>query len=214
MIKGVLFDMDGVLVDSEKYICRAAIRMFKEKGYKVEPEDFLPFVGAGEDRYIGGVAEKYGISLDLERDKARTYEIYGQMAEGELKPLPGAAEFIAHIKEKNLKCAVATSADKVKMEINLKAIGIPSEEFDALINGLDVEKKKPDPEIYLKAASEIGLSPSNCLVVEDAVNGVKAAKAAGAKCLALTTSFTEHELSLAHWIAKDLSKVPEEVLLW
>lgn len=214
MIQGVLFDMDGVLVDSEEYICRAAVQMFKEKGFKVEPEDFIPFVGAGEDRYIGGVAERYGISLDLEKDKARTYEIYGEMVEGKLGPLPGAVEFIGHVKKKNLKCAVATSADRVKMEINLKAIQIPPEEFDALINGLDVEKKKPDPEIYLRAAAEIGVDPGNCLVVEDAVNGVRAAKAAGARCLALTTSFSEDELSSADWIAEDLSKVPEESLLW
>jgi len=72
----VIFDMDGVLVDSEPLINAAAIAMFRENGLVVQPEDFLPFVGAGEDRYIGGVAETYRFTLDLPAAKQRTYEIY------------------------------------------------------------------------------------------------------------------------------------------
>jgi beta-phosphoglucomutase-like phosphatase (HAD superfamily) len=71
MIKGVLFDMDGVLVDSEHFICKAAIMMFRELGITVSPEDFQPFVGMGENRYIGGVAERHGINVDIEQVKAR-----------------------------------------------------------------------------------------------------------------------------------------------
>jgi cytidine deaminase len=82
MIRGVLFDMDGVLVDSEEFICRAAIEMFMESGIETTPEDFKPFTGTGENRYIGGVAEKYGISVDIEKVKARTYEIYGSIVRG------------------------------------------------------------------------------------------------------------------------------------
>ena len=90
MIKGVLFDMDGVLVDSEPFICKAAIMMFSELGWKCIPEDFQPFIGMGENRYIGGVAEKYGISvLILMKVKARTYEIYEEIVRGKLEPLPG-----------------------------------------------------------------------------------------------------------------------------
>jgi beta-phosphoglucomutase-like phosphatase (HAD superfamily) len=69
MIRGVLFDMDGVLVDSEEFMCEAAVRMFAEKGLTVTKEDFDPFVGMGENRYLGGVAEKYGAEFDLEKDK-------------------------------------------------------------------------------------------------------------------------------------------------
>ena len=206
--------MDGVLVDSEEYINQAAIAMFKEKGLKVEPEDFLPFVGAGEDRYLGGVAEKYNFPFDLEKDKARTYQIYEEIVKNKLHPLKGVLAFIEKCKQRNLKLAVATSADKTKMEINLKESGIDRDNFDALINGNDVEKKKPDPEIYLLAAKQIEVSPTNCLVVEDAVNGVEAALQAGSKCLALTTSFNENELSKADWIAPDLSAAPEDSIQW
>jgi beta-phosphoglucomutase len=172
MIKGVLFDMDGVLVDSEQFICKAAIMMFRELGVKVIPEDFSPFVGMGENRYLGGVAEKYGIRINIEKVKARTYELYGLIVRGKLEALPGAHEFIDVCRNLGLKLALVTSADRVKMEINLNEINLSGDTFQSIITGLDVENKKPFPDIYIKAAGSIGLEPQECLVVEDAVSGV------------------------------------------
>jgi HAD superfamily hydrolase (TIGR01509 family) len=212
MLKGVIFDMDGVIVDSEKFICEAAMKMFAEHNLIVKPEDFLPFVGAGEDRYIGGVAEKYGLAIDIEEAKRRTYQIYGELVKGRLEPLPGVCEFIRKAREKGLKLAVASSADRIKININLTEAGIPPETFDVIVSGQDVVNKKPDPEIFLTAAGRLGLSPSECLVVEDAVNGVAAAKAGGFRCLALTTSFTPEELAGADWIVPTLAEAPDEVL--
>jgi HAD superfamily hydrolase (TIGR01509 family) len=214
MLKGIIFDMDGVLVDSEPFICEAAVRMFAERGLKVKPEDFIPFVGAGENRYIGGVAEKYGFRIDIERDKARTYEIYGEIVRGQIEPLPGVNEFIAKARNRGLKLALASSADLIKIEINLREIGVVPETFDAIVSGQDVVRKKPDPEIFLTAAERLGLAPEECLVVEDAVNGVAAAKAAGMRCLAITTSFTKEDLSGADWFAPNLAYAPDDVLNW
>lgn len=211
MIKAVLFDMDGVLTDSEPFICEAAMKMFREKGIEVKEEDFHPFVGAGENRYIGGVAEKYGIEPDIARDKARTYEIYSEITRGKLKPLPGTLEFIQRCRDTGLKLAVATSADETKMNINLERIGMPPGLFDATVNGLQIERKKPHPDIYLKAASLLGQDPPECLVVEDAPNGIEAAGRAGMKCLALETSFPREKLGGADWIVRDLSAVPGEI---
>ena len=214
MIKGVLFDMDGILADSEPFICQAAIMMFAETGLIVLPDDFKPFIGTGENRYIGGVAEKYGLNIDIEKVKARTYAIYLEIIHGKLKPLPGAVGFVRKCSNLGFRTAVATSADAIKMEANLKEIGLPSSAFNATINGLDVENKKPFPDIYIKAAERIGLKPEECLVVEDAVSGIKAAKAAGCKCLAVTTSFERAKLSEADWICKSLEEVPEEAINW
>jgi len=214
MIKGVLFDMDGVLVDSEEYICRAAMMMFLELGIKVKPEDFLPFVGMGENRYIGGVAGKYNISPDIEKVKARTYEIYEEIVKGRLAPLPGVHEFIARCRKKDLRLALATSADRVKMMVNLREIGLKPETFDALINGLDVERRKPFPDIYVKAANDIKLDPSECLVVEDALSGVRAARSAGCRCLALTTSFGPDIFREADWVCRNLEDAPDDALNW
>jgi len=214
MIKGVLFDMDGVLLDSEEYIRNAAIAMFRELGLDTKEKDFIDFIGAGEDRFLGGVAEKYNFSFDLISGKKRTYEIYSELIRGNLSPLPGVYEFMGKCRNKGLKMALATSADKIKMDVNLLGIGLSEESFDAVVNGLDIKNKKPSPDIYLLAAKILGLHPSECLVVEDAVNGVEAAKRAGTKCLGLTTSFTRDELSNADWLAENLSKTGEEVFNW
>jgi HAD superfamily hydrolase (TIGR01509 family) len=214
MIKGVLFDMDGVLVDTEEFIRKAAILMFKELGLEAKHEDFFEFIGAGENRFISGVAEKYNFAFDLPSGKARTYEIYSELIKNNLHPLPGVHSFIDECKKRGLKTALATSADRTKMESNLKEIGMPENIFDAVVNALDVKRQKPFPDIYQKAASLIGLDPTECLVVEDAINGVKAAKDAGAKCLGLTTSFTEDDLAAADWFAENLAEAGEEVFNW
>ena len=215
--RGIVFDLDGVLCDSEPFICEAAVRMFAENhATEVRPEDFLPFVGTGEDRYIGGVAEKYGIVLDPEADKQKTYEIYLEIIQGRLQPLTGARTFIAEARRHGLRLAVATSADRVKMNGNLRQIGLPPEAFDACVDGLEVARKKPDPAIFLLAIERLGLKPSECLVVEDAPSGIRAARAAAARCLGLTTSFSAEQLreAGADWIAADLAHVPPEVPLF
>lgn len=214
MIRGVLFDMDGVLSDSEQFICKAAIMMFSELGVTVQPEDFKPFTGTGENSYLGGVAEKYNLTIDIEKVKARTYEIYTDIIRGNLKPLPGASSFVRSCIERGFRIAVATSADEIKMKANLEEIGIPEKLFNATVNGLEVQNKKPSPDIYIAAAEKIGLKPEECLVLEDAVTGIKAAKSAGCRCLALTTSFDASMLEEADWICNNLEKVPEESLNW
>ena len=121
-IRAVIFDMDGVLTNSEPLINAAAVAMFKENGLMVQPEDFLPFVGAGEDRYIGGVAEKYHFPLDLPAAKQRTYEIYLGLVPTSLQSFPGALNFVRACREAGLLVAVASSADTVKIAANLQKI--------------------------------------------------------------------------------------------
>jgi HAD superfamily hydrolase (TIGR01509 family) len=206
--------MDGVLVLSEPLLAEAAIAMFAEKGHLVAPEEFRPFIGAGEDRYIGGVAEARGIPLDPVRDKARTYELYLQRIKGRLHPLPGAREFVSACRRRGLPIAVASGADRIKVEGNLREVGLAPSLFDAIVDGTEVVRKKPAPDIFVEACRRIGVDPAACLVIEDAVSGVVAAKAAGTRCLALTTSFRPAELTEADWIAPDLAHVPAAALDW
>ena len=214
MLRGVLFDMDGVLVDSEELIFLAAKKMFEEKGVKVKRKDFLPYIGTGEDSYLSNVARKHGYSIRIEGDKARTYELYDELSEEHLSILPGVENFIKKCKRKHLKLAIATSADEFKLKVNLRKLSNVSTFFDATVNGLGIKRKKPYPDIYIEAAHRLNLDPSECLVVEDAVSGIKAAKAAKAKCLALATSFSNQELSEADWICTDLSEAPDESINW
>jgi beta-phosphoglucomutase len=214
MIKGILFDMDGVLVDSEELIFLAAKKMFEKNGINVSREDFQPFIGTGEDSYLSNVAKKYDFPINIERDKAITYKYYRDLADEHLYILPGVKDFILRCKKKNLKLAVATSADEFKLKVNLNKLNEISLYFDATISGSEIERKKPFPDIYIKAADKLKLNPSECLVVEDAVSGIQAARSANAKCLALTTSFSRKELSDADWICSDLSEAPDESINW
>jgi len=193
-VQAVIFDMDGVLTDSEPLINAAAIAMFKEKGLSVWPEDFLPFVGTGEDRYIGGVAESHGFPLDLVDAKRRTYEIYLALVPERLNAFPGAQELVLAARRAGLRVAVASSADRIKIEANLQKIGLPFEMWDVVIAGEDVKNKKPAPDIFLIAAFRLELKPAQCVVVEDAVNGVQAAKAAGMRCVAVAQTFPADKL--------------------
>ncbi len=206
-IRAVIFDMDGVLTDSEPLINAAAIAMFKEKGLTVRPEDFLPFVGAGEDRYIGGVAEHYHFSLDLPAAKRRTYEIYLDLVPSQLKAFPGACDLVRQCRAAGLQVAVASSADQVQIVANLRKIGLPPDGWDALVTAEDVKARKPAPDIFLAAAARLGLAPGRCVVVEDAVNGVQAAKAAGMKCVAVAHTFPAHRLAVADLVRATISDV-------
>jgi HAD superfamily hydrolase (TIGR01509 family) len=206
--------MDGVLLDSEEYICQAGIHMFEEKGYIVTSEDFKEFTGMGENRYLGGVAEKHQIPFNLEKDKARTYEIYAVLVKGKLSLLPGVYEFIGVCRRRGLKIALASSADRIKIDINLKETNLPPVLFQTIVSGLDIKHKKPAPDIFIKAAENLGVDPEDCLVVEDAKSGVAAGKSAGARVLALTTSFTAKDLAGADWVIGTLADATEEVLNW
>jgi HAD superfamily hydrolase (TIGR01509 family) len=206
-IRGVIFDMDGVLTDSEPLINAAAIGMFSEMGLEVQPDDFLPFVGAGEDRYIGGVAEKYHFPLDLPAAKRRTYEIYLQQVPTRLKAFSGAPELVRACRQAGLRLAVASSADEVKISANLRQIGLPPETWDTVVTGEDVGPKKPAPDIFLSAAARLGLAPAQCVVVEDAVNGVQAAKAAGMRCVAVAQTFPAAQLQRADEVRQTIAEV-------
>ena len=213
-MKAIIFDMDGVLCDSERLTAEAARRMFAERhGVRVTEADFRPFIGSGEDRYLGGVAAARGVALNLPADKDRMYAIYLEIIPGRLPALPGAIPFVAAARAAGLRLAVATSADRVKMDGNLLAIGLSEASFDACVTGTEILRKKPDPDIFLTAARRLGLPNGDCLVVEDAPNGVRAAAAAGSPCLALTSTFAESELRAAgaRWIAPDLARVPEDL---
>ncbi len=206
-IAAAIFDMDGVLTDSEPLICQAAVAMFTELGLTVRPEDFRPFVGAGENRYLGGVAEKYGFPLDISSAKKRTYEIYLDLVPGHLKAFPGAQALVLVCRNAGLKTAVASSADEIKIVANLRKIGLPPGGWDAIVTGEDVERRKPEPDIFLFAAHRLGLRTFQCVVVEDAVNGVQAAKSAGMRCVAVAQTFPADRLTGADLVCASIADV-------
>ena len=197
-IDAILFDMDGVLCDSEAFIAGAAAQMLAET-YGITPahKDFAPFIGTGEDRFISGTAAAFGVTVTLPRDKERTYAIYLELIKGRLQPLPGVHGFIRRAQERGLRLAVASSADEIKVHANLREIGLPISTFGAVVCAKDVVHKKPAPDVFLAAAQRLGVDPRRALVIEDAVTGIQAATAAGCPSLGITSTFSAAELAAA-----------------
>jgi HAD superfamily hydrolase (TIGR01509 family) len=211
---GIIFDMDGVLVDSEPFIIKAIIQAFAEFGLKITAQDFHPFTGTGEKNCVRGIAKNHNFPIDIEKATTRTYDIYLELIRGNLRPLPGAKEFITECKRLGKKISVATSADMRKAAGNFTELKIPPETFDAIIYANNVKHTKPAPDIFLLAAEKMCVDPKDCLVIEDALSGIQAAKAAGCRSLAITSSFTPDKLPGADFYAPDLANVPKEAINW
>jgi len=206
-VDGIIFDLDGVLADSEALIAEAENEMFRTRyGIEFTDEEFQRFVGVGEDNFLLAIGEIYGLDVVLPDDKLRAYEIYLQNIKGRLQPVPGAKEFVGICRDRDIRMAVASSGDRMKVDGNLTELNFPDGTFQAVLTGDDAEKMKPDPEIFLKAAAALELDPSSCVVLEDALNGIIAGKAAGARCVGIATSFPADKLieAGADWTAPDL----------
>ncbi|CAK7340522.1 unnamed protein product [Dovyalis caffra] len=217
-VSAVLFDMDGVLCDSEEPSRMAAVDVFAEMGVEVTVEDFVPFMGTGEANFLGGVANVKGVKgFDPEAAKKRFFEIY---LDKYAKPnsgigFPGALELITQCKNKGLKVAVASSADRIKVDANLAAAGLPVSMFDAIVSADAFENLKPAPDIFLAASKILDVPTGECIVIEDALAGVQAAKAAQMRCIAVTTTLSEEILNDASpsLIRKEIANISLDDIL-
>lgn len=191
-VKAIIFDMDGVLVNTEPAIRKACIEALKDYGVNAKPEDFVPFTGMGEDAFVGGVSELYGVKYQTQM-KVRAYDIYDEIAQSDVILFDSIKETVLKLR-KNHRVAVASAADLRKVKINLRCLGMSVDDFDAVVTGSDVTNKKPDPEIFLKAAEKIGVEPKDCLVIEDALSGVTAAMRAGMQAIGVLGTFAPERL--------------------
>lgn len=193
-IKAIIFDMDGVLVNSEPVITQAAIEALRELGADPKEEDFIPFVGTGEDSFIGGVAKKYDIKYHKGM-KNRTYDIYDEIVFEKIGLYDGVSEALSKLKNKGYVLALASAADKRKVIINLKAANIDMNIFNVVLSGDDVINKKPAPDVYNLAAERLKIDNDKCIVVEDALKGILSAHSANMKVIGITTAFTKEQMT-------------------
>jgi cytidine deaminase len=193
IIRAIVFDMDGVLIDSEQVMSKAAILALKEFGVNAQPYDFIPFMGQGENSFIGNVARKYNVEYQYAM-KYRAYEIYDELVSDEAKLFPNIKETITTLKKRGYRISLASGADMMKVSSNIKAIGMEESDFEAFVTGNDVTRNKPEPDIFLLAAEKMKINPAYCLVCEDTISGIKAAKAAGMQCLGITSSLQSEVL--------------------
>lgn len=191
--KAILFDMDGVLIESEFLMRASAIQALADFGISARHEDFLEFTGMGEGRFIGGVVEKHGGTYEPAM-KELAYDYYGRRVKAEAQIPAGVREMLQILHDKGLILAVCSAADQRKVRYNIQALGVDENFFAAVVTGSDVERKKPFPDIYLEGARRVGVDPKDCLVVEDAISGVQAAHAAGMDAVGVPTTFSGEEL--------------------
>ena len=179
--KAVIFDMDGVIFDTEKVYLDIWTEVFEKYGYKMTKELYVNVMGTGRKNVIKTFLENFGDDLPIEKMYEEKDNQLFYIIENQGIPLKeGVKELFSMLKEKNYKIALATSAKRERVEKQIKDKWL-KESFDAIVCGDDVEKGKPSPDIFLKAAKKIDVEPENCFVVEDSPAGIKAAFSGGMK---------------------------------
>ncbi len=195
-MKAILFDCDGVLVDSEPALAKVAADVMNGKGIPAKPEDFAPYIGTGEDTYLGKVVEKYGGEYNDEI-KELVYQNYIDKGVNYIQKFDGCEKMLNDLADADIPMAVASSADDIKVRANLSILDFDEQKFTAIIAGNDVGRKKPWPDIYLLAAERIEQKPEDCIVIEDAVAGIESGKRAGMITIGFTSNCTQQQLEEA-----------------
>ncbi|MBH77559.1 MAG: hypothetical protein CL897_04965 [Dehalococcoidia bacterium] len=183
----VIFDMDGVLVDGEPIYYGAASKVLAEDGYTFPLDRYKRYMGtkSGWNEFVEDLGLPRSSSYYRDRCDKLIADGYLSVESG----LPGAVDLVQGLRELGIPLAVASSSRRANVETCLNRLGI-ADDFDAVVTGSDITDGKPAPDIYLRAAGLLGVFPSQCLAIEDAPAGIRAAQAAGMTCWAVRTDYT------------------------
>lgn len=210
-IKGVIFDMDGTLIDS-MWVWEEVDVDYVKRYQLVEPEGFYEAI---EGMRFTDVAKYYKKTFPQIRDsveqiKADWMEMGYRLYRDEVELKSGVKEFLEELKKRGIKIGIATSNDRDMTEMVLEARGI-LQEFDAICTSDEVKIGKPAPDVYLKAAEDLGVDPKDCLIFEDVPAGLMAGKSAGMKTCAVADKFSEDQIekkrALADYFIQDYFEV-------
>lgn len=204
MIKAIIFDMDGVVVDSERFITKAEQITFREYGIELTDEDMQKLKGTTDDDNILYLRRKFRFSGTKEEIVEKRQKILLDLFE-DLTVFPDFYKILPFIKKYRL--ALTTSASRKDMNWVFKKLSLDGI-FSVIITADDVKQGKPNPEPYVKTIKMLELQPVECIVIEDTINGIDAAKAAGAKCVAVEGTFPKEKLAAADFIISNLEELP------
>jgi HAD superfamily hydrolase (TIGR01509 family) len=212
MITTVIFDMDGVIINSEPAFQQIEKDMFKEFGIDMSDEEYMTYVGTNIVEMWAWIAEKHGVKLDIdeviEEEKRRYLDLlHGDQA---MDPIDGVLDLISDLYNANFKLAIASSSSCEIIKSVTDKLQI-QDKFIAMVSSDMVENSKPSPDIFIKTAENINENPEKCLVIEDSENGVLAAKAAKMKCIGFRSEHTgQQDLSKADWVVDSIKEVTVE----
>lgn len=185
MIKAIIFDMDGVLVDSDPFHIAIEKHQIEVNKVLISDEEHHQYIGVATDVMWYDIAKRYALPIDVEQiitqNKEESILFFNELKEIPL--MPGIEDVLKKLTEMNYPMAVASSSFKVIIEIILKKTGL-RKYFQHIVSSEEAGKSKPSPDVFLLAAKRLGIDPAECLVVEDSFNGIKAAKSAGMRCIA------------------------------
>lgn len=182
-IKAIIFDMDGVIIDSEPLHFMSDKMTMKDFGFKITDEELNKYVGVANPVMWSELREKYNIPASVEELMFKQmYYKKALFGDSGLRCIEGIESLLESLKDSNIKIGLASSSPREFIELILNNLGI-IEYFEITVSGEEVEKSKPAPDIFLKAAELLKVHPSACVVIEDSGNGVRAAKEAGMKCI-------------------------------
>jgi len=198
-IQAVVFDLDGLMVDSERIFYRVGQVLLERRGKRFTDHHMRIMLGLPPRIAYANLIESAGLDEPVEALAEEGRQVFFELMDKELKPMPGLETLLEHLQKLSLPLAVATSSGRVYTERVLAQLGL-TDRFRFILTSDDVQNGKPDPEVYLKAASRFGCPPSNTLVLEDSPVGLAAAKAAGAYCVVVPSHYTPD----ADWSAADL----------
>jgi beta-phosphoglucomutase family hydrolase len=209
--KAVIWDMDGVIADTAPYHLKAWQVVFRERGMNFTEEDFRHTFGQRNDTIIrsalGGEISQHEIGAIANKKE----ESFRRRIKQKLKPLPGVIELMTSLKKRGFQMALASSAPIENIRLVIKTLGINGC-FQSIICDRDVTEGKPSPQVFLLAAERLGVEPKDCIVIEDAVAGVTAAKRAGMYCLTVTGTHPRHSLREADLVVDTLEAVSTNAL--
>ncbi len=179
MIKGIIFDMDGLMLDTEKLLMRFWIESAKEHGFDMKPEHVLSIRSLAGKYAAPKLQGIFGSDFDYTSVRKRRIELMNQfIEENGVEKKPGLDKLLEYLKKHKYKIAVATATEKERADIYLEKVGI-IDYFDKFVCNAMVENGKPAPDIYLKACEELSLPPCKCIALEDSPNGIISAYNAG-----------------------------------
>lgn len=205
MIKAVIFDMDGVIVNNNIYHKKAWYSFCERHQILLEDTIFHKISGRSNQDVLNILFNRNLEVNDIEIFANEKESIYRSLYKEHIKSLSGLVNFLEYIKKQCLRIALASSANKENIDFILDALSLRSY-FDPIIDSTNINKGKPDPEIYLKTAETLNFDPNQCVVFEDSISGIESARRAGMKVIGVTTTHAEEELAFTEFVIADFNE--------
>jgi len=192
VVKAVIFDMDGVIIDSEPVQMKAINLVMAQWSVQLEEKDFIPMIGrrlADDYEYL---QNKFGVPIPFEAFFRQKTDAYQQLMKNEAVEMPGLTPLLKRLQSAGIKAAIASGSCPEDIEMVVNALRITAY-FENLTSGHEVVNGKPHPEIYQLAANRLGIPYADCAAIEDTCYGVQSSKDAGMKCIAFPHPYTRHQ---------------------